>query len=227
MDGEHRARGREREREARKDQHILEHAALEHDQHHRADEQHGSARRGGDSAQHLGAPTPTTPPTRRAQRTRAPSGHAGISVRRRSPPTRQTPPAEQATRSQPTADSPRHRSARSHRTRQRRGGRRFRGRTTHGAIAATARVRDAGHLGHPAGHRAGHPGHPAGHRVDHPDRRAGPRAVREPCRAGRVDLLCLRTVPSSCSFRSGLAVRLDRGDERLGRDSAVAQKLAS
>ena len=47
VDGEHGARGREREHQPRQDQHILEHAALEHDQHDRAGEQHASSSGGG------------------------------------------------------------------------------------------------------------------------------------------------------------------------------------
>ena len=49
MNGEHPARGRDREHDPREDQRVLEHTALEHDQHHRADEQHASARGGGEA----------------------------------------------------------------------------------------------------------------------------------------------------------------------------------
>ncbi len=47
VDGEHPPRSCEREHDPREDQHVLEHAALEQDQHDRADEQHGSAHRRG------------------------------------------------------------------------------------------------------------------------------------------------------------------------------------
>ena len=163
------------------------------------------------------------PPARRAPGTRAPSRHAGTGRPRRRPPRRTTPRATRATRSRLTADSRRHPSARPHRTRKSRGAHLCRASSTHGAIASTTRVRDAG----PCGHRADHPGHRAGHRAGRPDRRAGPRAVREPCRVGVVDLFYFQAGPSSCSFRCVVAVGFDRRDQLLGRNPAAGDQLTA
>ena len=67
MDGEHPARGCEREHERREDQRVVEHAALEHDQHHRPDEQHTGARGGGEAGS---PPVNQRPPRRQYSATR-------------------------------------------------------------------------------------------------------------------------------------------------------------